>query len=143
MVVSRHIGLSLSVALGVYTVSRSASMAAASFAAGVLIDADHALDYLREYGFRLDRRFFFRTFHETIYRRIVLVLHAWEWLLPLAAVAVLSRGNSIAVGVFIGLGQHLLADQVTNPVHRWGYFIIYRIRKRFVTAEIFPGRGIR
>lgn len=143
MIVSRHIGLSLSVALGVYTLSRSASMAAASFIAGVFIDADHAFDYLREYGFRPDRRFFFRSFHQTLYRRIVLFLHAWEWLLLLAAAAVWSRGDSVLVGAIIGLGQHLIADQLTNPVCRWGYFISYRVWKKFITSKIFPGRGIQ
>lgn len=142
MVVSRHIGLSLSVSLGVYTLSRSVSMAAASFAAGVFVDADHAFDYLREYGFRPDVRFFFRSFSQTLYRRIVIFLHAWEWLLLLAAAAVWSGGHSVAVGLLIGLCHHLVADQLTNPVNRWGYFISYRVWKKFITSKIFPGRGL-
>jgi hypothetical protein len=143
MVVSRHIGLSLSVALGVYTLSRSIPMAAASFIAGGFVDADHLFDYLREYGFRPDIRLFFQSCHETLYRRIVLFMHAWEWLLLLAAAAVWTRGDSVVVGVFIGLGQHLIADQFTNPVCRGGYFISFRIWKKFVTSEIFPGRGLQ
>jgi membrane-bound metal-dependent hydrolase YbcI (DUF457 family) len=142
MKVSRHIGLSLSVALGVYTLSRSAVMAAASFAAGVFVDADHAFEYLREYGFRPDIKFFFRSFHETLYRHIVLFLHAWEWFLLLAAVAVWSGGDSVLVGVIIGLGQHLIADQFTNPINRWGYFFSYRALHKFQTGMIFPGRGL-
>jgi hypothetical protein len=142
MKVSSHIGLSLSVALGVYTLSRSAAMAAASFVIGVFIDVDHVFDYLREYGFHPDIKFFFRSFHETLYRRIVLFLHAWEWLPLLAVAAVWSGGNSVLVGVVIGLGQHLIADQLTNKIYKGGYFISYRAWKKFITSKIFPGRGL-
>jgi membrane-bound metal-dependent hydrolase YbcI (DUF457 family) len=140
--VQYHVGLSLSVALGVYTLSGSAVMAAASFIAGVFVDVDHAFDYLREYRFRPDIRFFFRTFHETLYRRVVLLLHSWELLVLLAAGAVWSRGNSVVAGILIGLTQHMIADQFTNPVCRWGYFFTYRIRHKFRTGRIFPGKGL-
>jgi membrane-bound metal-dependent hydrolase YbcI (DUF457 family) len=140
--VQYHVGLSLSVALGVYTLYRSTAMAAASFIAGVFVDVDHVFDYLREYRFRPDLKFFFRSFHETLYRHVVLFLHAWELLLLLAAGAVWSRGNWVVVGVLIGLGQHLIADQFTNPVCRWGYFLSFRVWHKFRTMRIFPGKGL-
>ena len=142
MKVQYHAGLSLSVALGVYTLSRSAAMAVASFAAGVFVDVDHVFDYLREYRFRTDIVFFFRSFHATLYRRIVLFLHSWELLILLAAAAVWSRGDGVIVGAIIGMGHHLVADQFTNRVHRWGYFFSYRVGKKFVTGKIFPGKGL-
>jgi hypothetical protein len=140
--VQHHVGLSLSVAVAVYAVNRSVAMAAASFVAGVFVDVDHVFDYLREYGLRLDGRFFFRSFHQTLYRHVVLFLHSWEWLILLAAAALWSRGGSVLTGVCIGLGQHLVADQFTNGISRWGYFFFYRIGKKFVTGRIFPGKGL-
>lgn len=142
MKVQYHIGLSLSVAAGVYTLSRSAAMAAASFLSGVLVDLDHIFDFVREYGFRADVRLFFHSFHETLYRRIVIVLHAWEWLVLLAVLPALSLGSDITTGIFIGMGQHLIADQCTNPVCRWGQFISYRAWNGFRTPKCFPGRGL-
>jgi hypothetical protein len=117
-------------------------MAVASLAAGVLVDVDHLFDYLREYRFRPDMGFFFRSFHKTLYRRIVLFLHSWELLILLAAAAVWSRGDGVIVGTIIGMGHHLVADQFTNKVHRWGYFLSYRLGKKFITGKIFPGKGL-
>jgi len=142
MKVQHHIGLSLSVAVGVYALYRSAAMAIASFLSGVLVDFDHVFDYVREYGFRTDVRFFFHAFHETLFRRIVIFLHAWEWLILLAVLPALSLGSDITTGIFIGMGQHLIADQCTNPVCKWGQFILYRAWHRFHTPKIFPGRGL-
>ena len=140
--VQYHIGLSLSIAFAVYAVYRSAAMAAASFFAGVLLDADHVFDYLREYGFRFDKEFFFHSFHHTLYRKIVLPFHAWEWLVLLAVLPVFDLGSYVSSGIFIGIGQHLIADQFTNPVCRGGYFISFRAWNRFRTSKIFPGRGL-
>jgi len=137
-----HIGLSLSIALALYAVYRSAAMATASFFAGVLLDADHVFEYLREYGFRFDKKFFFNSFHYTLYRKIVLPFHAWEWLVLLAVLPVFSLGSYVSIGIIIGMGQHLIADQFTNSVHRWGYFISYRVWKKFITSKIFPGKGL-
>lgn len=142
MKVGHHIGLSLSVAVAVYAVFRSTSMAAASFIAGVLLDADHVFDFWREYGLRFDVKFFFNSFHDTLYRTIVLPFHAWEWLLVLAALPAFSIGSDISIGIFIGASQHLIADQFTNPVCRWGYFFSFRARHAFRTSKIFPGRGL-
>jgi hypothetical protein len=140
--VPHHIGLSLSISLGVYTLFHSAAMAIASFFSGILVDLDHIFEYLREYGLRLDARFFFHSFHNTLYRKVVLFLHAWEWLAVLAVCAVLLHGNVFVIGIMIGIAQHLIADQYTNPVSRWGYFFIYRLRCGFVTSRIFPGKGL-
>lgn len=142
MRVHHHIGLSLSVALAVYALYRSAAMAIASFLSGILVDLDHGFDYLREYGFRWDVRFFFDSFHNTLYRKVVLPLHAWEWLALLAVLPALSLGSEVSIGIFIGMGQHLIADQYTNPVCRWGYLFVYRLRCGFVTSKIFPGKGL-
>jgi hypothetical protein len=137
-----HIGLSLVVSFTIYAVFRSTSMAVASFVSGVLVDLDHIFDYLREYGFRINANHFFRVCHQTLFRRIVLFMHAWEWLVLLAAGAVWSRGGSVLTGVFIGLGQHLIADQFTNKIDKCGYFLLFRLRNGFVARRIFPGKGL-
>ena len=142
MKMSRHIGLSLAISLLLFALFRSIGMSVAAFISGVFLDIDHVFDYLREYGFRTDVRFFFLSFHKTLYRRVVLFLHAWEWLALLAVSAALVYDNSIVIGICIGIGQHLITDQCTNPVCKWGYSISYRARNGFRTPKIFPGRGL-
>ncbi len=118
-------------------------MTSASLIAGVLLDLDHGFDYLREYGLRVDLPFFFRSFHNTLYRRVMITLHAWEWFPLLGGAAILMHGNPFLVGMLIGMAQHLVFDQFTNGACRWGYFFSYRVMKNFDTAEIFPGKGIK
>lgn len=142
MKVHYHIGLSLAVAIAVFALYRSTAMAVSAFLSGILVDIDHVFDYLREYGFRSDVRFFFHSCHQTLFRRVVLFLHAWEWFALLVISAVLLRDNSIVIGICIGMGQHLVADQFTNHICKWGYFIIYRLRCGFVASKIIPGRGL-
>jgi hypothetical protein len=138
----QHIAVSIPISMVTYVVSRSIPMAAVSLAAGVLLDLDHGFDYMREYGMRLDPAFFFHSFHNTLYRRVVIPLHGWEWLPLLGLLALRMRGNPFAVGALIGTTQHLLFDQFTNGVAGCGYFFVYRVMKKFVTGDIFPGKGI-
>jgi hypothetical protein len=133
--------LSLAASAAVYAVSRSTPMAAAAFLSGVFIDLDHIYDYVREYGMRLDVRFFFHSFSKTLYRKVVVPLHAWEFVALLAVMAIVSHGNSVVVGTLIGAALHLIADQMTNGICASGYFFAYRMANRFATERIFPGKG--
>jgi len=142
MRVHQHIGLSLVASGVVYAVSRSVTMTAVSFAAGVLIDLDHVLDYVREYGFRPDIKYFFHVFYNTRFKRIVLPFHSWELLALIAVLAVVSHYNAIVMGIGIGVGHHMIADQWYNKFCRWGYFFSYRLWHAFVCSKILPGQGL-
>ncbi len=142
MKLHQHIAVSIPISLATYAASRSLPMAAASFIAGVLLDLDHGFDYLREYGFRPDIPFFFRSFHETLYRRVVIPLHGWEWLPLLGVAAILTHGNTIVIGTVIGMAQHLIFDQCTNDAFPWGYFFTWRAMKKFITRKIFRDKGL-
>ena len=142
MKLQQHVAVSIPIAFVTYAVSRSIPMAAASLIAGVLLDLDHGFDYLREYGARPDVKLFFHTFHTTRYRRVVLPLHAWEWLPLLGVAAILTHGNPFLIGAIIGMAQHLVFDQFTNGACCRGYFFSFKVMKKFVTAEIFPGKGL-
>ena len=143
MKLHHHLAVSIPISCVIFAVSRSVLMTLVSLIAGVLLDIDHGFDYLREYGLRVDLPFFFRSFHDTLYRRVVIPLHAWEWLPPLGGVAILMHGNPLLVGTLIGMTQHLVFDQFTNGACGRGYFFSYRVMKKFVTAEIFPGKESR
>ena len=136
-----HAGISLVLAIALFTAFRSISLSITAFLTGIFIDIDHGFDYLREYGFRFDIRFFFHSFNETLYKRVVLLFHGWEWVMLLVIISFASR-NPIIAGITIGIVSHLICDQFTNGVSIWGYFFFFRLRRGFIVSRIFPGKGL-
>jgi len=126
-----HIATSAAIATTLYILTKSVSLAGISFFCGFLIDADHLLDYVREYGFRGSREEFFRLFYETRFNKLLLVFHAWEWVVALLLLAAYNDWNNVVLGGAIGIFQHLVFDQMTNGVTPGGYFIGYRAAKHF------------
>lgn len=141
MKVQHHVGISLILAIGLFTAFRSVSLSVATFLTGIFIDIDHSLDYLREYGWRFDIKFFFHSFNHTLYKKVILLFHGWEWAIILVICSIASQ-NQIVTGITIGIWTHLLCDQFTNGVSRWGYFFFFRLRRDFVVSRFFPGKGI-
>ena len=96
---------------------------------GVLVDADHSLDYFNWYA-RRDFRFLF------------LPLHGWELSLVLVAVTVVWY-HPLLVAAAFGHVAHLVADQLANRFHPMGYSITYRAIRRFdrdhLTGDPPPG----
>lgn len=137
MKIAPHSGISLAVSAATYAVSRSVEMTAASFLAGIFIDLDHLFDYVREYGLRPDLRFFFHICEKTLFKRTVLFLHSWELCILLAGALFVTHGNSLVIGLLIGMTQHLLLDQVSNRIKPKGYWLLFRLRHRFLASEIF------
>ncbi len=113
-------------------------MAVAAFLAGVLIDLDHFVDYIAEFGIRSDWRNFFSSFYKGQYTRIYVVLHAWEWLLVLGAVSLLGDGNAWVAGILLGAIQHLVLDQLANGASGMGYSLLWRWSTGFDPAPAFP-----
>jgi len=138
MKLPQHAAASLAVSAALYAAVRSPALAVSSFAAGVLVDLDHIHDYLREYGPSIDLAEFFRVCHGRQFEKGVLVLHGWEWLVVLAAGAWLMQWNPWLLGALVGLGHHLVLDQMTNGVSRWGYSLLWRWRHQFAFDRTFP-----
>ncbi len=116
-------------------------MAIASLVSGILIDTDHVIDYIIEYGLRFDVKDFFRSCYERRFRRALLILHAWELLAVMGAAAWLTRWNPWVVGLLAGYGQHMVLDQIGNRPHALGYFLLWRNMNKFVLRRTFPGRA--
>ena len=138
MRLEHHIVLSAAVSGVVFAVSRSWPATVSSLVVGVLLDGDHVLDYMREYGLRLNLRELFHASYERKFKRTFLILHAWEWAPVIAMVLWLSGGNPWFVGAAIGWLQHLTADQLVNTPNPWAYSIIWRWRHGFDHKVSFP-----
>lgn len=141
MKVHHHTAISLAVAIALFAAFRSVSLSVSALISGIFIDIDHSFDYLREYGWRFDIKFFFHSFNHTLYKRVMLLFHGWEWAMILVVCSIASQ-NPIVTGITIGILSHLVCDQFTNGVSRWGYFFFFRLRRSFIVSRIFPGKGI-
>jgi len=139
-----HLLASGAVSAGIYAATGSAKMAACSFAAGVLLDADHLIDYWRDHSFNLDLSRFFSVCHECDLSKTMLPLHSVELLLLLAAAACFTRSGAITA-LALGSGQHLFFDQLVNKVYPYSYSFFYRMGKGFRSDAVFtnvrPGAG--
>lgn len=110
---------------------KSIRCAVVSFMAGVLIDLDHFIDYYTNYGFSLKIKDIYYIWVDTKLKKLYLFLHSYELIILFwAAIYALSLSN-VWKAAAIGLTQHLVFDQITNPLNTFGYFITYRMIKGF------------
>ena len=131
MKVRHHIALSAVAAAILFRATRSPRSGVACFAAGVGIDIDHVLEYLREHGCNPNIDNFFDTFTRDRYRKAVLAMHAWEWLVFLGLLQKFTKNNPWILGAAAGLALHLVADQCANKPRRLGYSIVFRALRAF------------
>ena len=138
-----HLAASAVISGSIYLSTKSATVSAVSFLCGILIDVDHVLDYVREYGFRADIREFLRVFYTSRFRKVVLLFHAWELVAGLFIVSWLTGWNEVLLGLGIGTFHHLLLDQFGNGMRPLGYFLGFRILKRFTIVKIIREEVLR
>ena len=110
---------------------RSFGYAAVSFLAGFLIDADHIIDYYlnREFTFNIKK-----IYHSCLVmdlKRVYLVLHSYELIAFLWTVIYIFSLSKLWQAITLGLTQHIILDQITNPICAFGYFFLYRVKVRF------------
>ena len=142
MKLSHHAIISGVASTVVVAVNAPITLGISLFIAGVFIDLDHWFDYFREYGMRMNVNRFFAMHNATRFRKLILPLHAWEWILILAAVTLHRGCPPLLCGVTLGLGLHMALDQWSNGGIRSAYFFTARMRLKFKTSQIFPGKGI-
>ncbi len=95
----------------------------AALATGVLVDADHAIDFYRWYVKR-DLRYLW------------LPLHGWELSIAALVIVAVLGWHPIAVAAVLGHLGHLTADQLANPVRPFTYLIGYRAALGFSRARL-------
>jgi len=139
---SYHVAVSVAISGALLATCHSAVLSAAVVIGGVLIDVDHAAEYLFIAKKPLSLRRFFATFYEGRLERVHIFLHSWELLIVLSTVTILTGWNSFLTGLLIGMSCHLLLDQLCNRPCPLGYFLAYRALKGFSYRLIFPHGGI-
>ena len=115
----------------VWVYFKSIGCAAISFAAGVLLDLDHLIDYYANHSFTLNIKDVYNACLEIKLNKLFLLLHSYELIAILwLAIFVFGLSNSWKA-LAVGCTQHILIDQITNPIKLTGYFLTYRIAKGF------------
>ncbi len=131
MTMLQHTGIS-AVAAGLLWWLAGPIAALTCMIAGVLIDLDHLFDYVMNYGMR---RFqighFFHAFKLEILKKVFVLLHAWELVALAWLAAWYFKWQPALLGAAIGLGLHLLLDQIFNAHNPAAYILSYRIWHRF------------
>ncbi len=106
--------------------------AAAAFGLmGVFIDLDHFPDYWRETGLNFDIPRFMGYFSSREIRRLVVVMHAWEWILAGFGLALWLGAPAWVFWGLAGWLLHLGLDQRFNYLHPLAYFFSFRARQGF------------
>lgn len=124
---------------GIYFfITKDFSAALCSFGAGILIDLDHLIDYVRHRGFSLKGtlREFYQTFTENQLPTYILLFHSLELVILLWIGVAVSENKRWLLSIAIGMTQHIIFDQIFNTRFIFAYFIIYRWRKGF-TARLW------
>ena len=122
-----HIAISTGLGAGVATFTGSPWAFATTLGTGILVDADHVLDYYRWYVRHKIHRVFY-------------LLHAWEHLAILVAISALSDWHPLLIGTTLGYLSHLIADQLGNDPYPLSYSIIYRAIHGFNISRVSPWR---
>lgn len=114
MLPSAHLLTSTAFASGLYAASGSLPLAGAALAGGTLIDLDHYFDYVAFHGRRHPGpRAFLRFYGTHQYRRIVLLLHSWELLIPAGLLLPLST-SPLPLALWLGCMLHMTLDLAFN-----------------------------
>jgi len=135
-----HVAASLLVSGAVWFATKSAPMTASSFLAGIFIDIDHAIDFAYRLPRTMNLRQCYGTFGKDNYKRIFVLLHAWELLPLLAAACWFFDWNPWLLGVLIGMTQHMILDYFGNKASPPSYFLLWRVMNGFDFRRCFPKR---
>jgi len=128
---------SFGISLIFYFIFKSLPCALLCLLTGILVDIDHLFEYIKGVGWHLNLKHFFKFCYEAKYERLYIFLHAYEYFFLIALIIVISDFNHLALAVGIGYIQHLIFDQVVNPVKPMTYFIFYRLKNRFIKQNLF------
>ncbi len=108
-----------------------------SFIAGVVIDADHFIDYYLNHPFTLKLSRIYDTFEKRGLAKLYILLHSYEMLIILWLSIYVFSMSASWIALAIGLTQHIIFDVFTNPIRISGYFFIYRLWNGFKKEMIF------
>ena len=131
-----HIAASGAISLLSIAYFKSIGYAAVSFLAGVLVDFDHFIDYYLNHGFTFDIRKIYNCCLALDLNKVYVVLHSYQLIAFLWASIYIFSLSKFWQAIALGLTQHMIFDQATNPISVFGYFFIYRAVNGFKKGRV-------
>lgn len=132
MKVSTHVKISGVLSLGVYACTSELVPSLACFLSGWLLDIDHFLDWVMNFGPTRNCARVVKNFEKQRLRRVYVILHGWEYVIGLFAIHILYGLPQWAAYATLGYTCHLTLDQIFNgPKRPLTYFLAYRISHKF------------
>lgn len=138
MKLAHHLAISAGVSAVVWFLFQSMTATIACFLTGILLDIDHIIDYVANYGWKIRIKHLFQAFEYEVFENIFVFLHSWEFVAIYLALLWLIDWKPVALGAGIGIFAHLLVDHLFNDHSPLGYFLSYRIWHGF-SAKHFYG----
>lgn len=148
MLPSRHIIVSLPLGAAVGFFTQFALAGILCFFSGVLIDADHIIEYVIHYGLR---NFNFKEMYQSCakmanreeeggVKKLFLVFH-WGEIAILLWMGFIFTKNIYILSIAIGYTGHIILDVAANNALKPStYFISTRIKNGFRTADLIKNR---
>lgn len=124
----------ISTFVGIYF--KSFGCAAISFISGVFIDLDHLFDYYANHRFTFKIKRIYCACLRIRFKKLYLLLHAYELVIAFWVLIFVLRLSNPWKAAAIGITQHMIFDQLCNPMSRFGYFLSYRVAKGFRIGSI-------
>ncbi len=140
MKISHHLTLGVIGCIPIYYLTKNYKIVAVYFATNSLIDIDHFLDYWYDHGFNLSWKRFHKACGTADFIHFIIFLHSFE-LLFLISIFLFFSLNSYYhpyfLGIFLGVGCHLVSDVLYNKgVKPKYYLILNRYMKNFKLDNI-------
>jgi hypothetical protein len=126
-----HALISAPIAGALWFLSGNPDAAAATFLAGTLVDVDHLVDYVLARGWTIDLATIKSGSYFRESGRALVLLHSYEIILLLAALAAARLGWAIGIGIGLGAGVHLIADAAFYRFTPLCYSLFYRLGTGF------------
>ena len=133
-----HTTISTVLAGILYLIFKSWALSISCFITGIFIDIDHVFDVIRENGWSIKVKDFFRICHKAQFEHIVLLWHGWEWLFLWTVATWLTDWNPWMTGALIGLTHHIVLDVIANNWQIRSYSLIWRWKQNFHFDTTFP-----
>ena len=120
---SGHIAASVAIGGDTTLVTREPLALVSAFAAGVMIDIDHAIDYYRWFIARRNNR-------------VILPLHGWEYVVVACLAGALWGWSAMLLAGILSYAVHLVGDQWGNRARPLTYSFVYRAAHGFRIGEV-------
>jgi hypothetical protein len=122
----RHAAIGAATAAAVYALGGRAEGAGGAFLSGVLIDADHLLDYYLAEGTALDLESLSKGLYFRKAGRALVLLHGYELAILMWIVLRAAGRPRLGAGICAGAMTHLLSDIRYYRFSLLAYSLIYR-----------------